>query len=180
MTGLLMRVCVSVCVCSFGVLIREMGRGLNVVTGGAAIVIPGQSVAADKEGVAVNQRKQTLKELLTQTMHYSEKVRKGIRHTHLVILHAFVTFSSDSFSAITSPGSYFLCFLLCAEALMGLKDLFARFPTELPMHAMPIVERLSPRITDYDKAVRQTLLLLLRTTIFPGLPQVFFSQLSTR
>lgn len=98
-----------------------------------AIVIPGQSVAADKDGVAVNQRRQSLKELLTQSMHYSEKVRK--------------------------------------DALMGLKDLFTRFPTELPMHAMPIVEKLSPRITDYDKAVRQTLLLLLRTTILPGLPQ---------
>ncbi|KAG0590671.1 hypothetical protein KC19_1G118100 [Ceratodon purpureus] len=98
-----------------------------------AIVIPGQSVAADKDGVAVNQRNQTLKELLTQSMHYSEKVRK--------------------------------------EALIGLKDLFTRFPTELPMHAMAIVEKLSPRITDYDKAVRQTLLLLLRTTILPGLPQ---------
>lgn len=61
-----------------------------------------------------------------------------------------------------------------AEALMGLKDLFARFPTELPMHAMAVVEKLSPRITDYDKAVRQTLLLLLRTTILPGLPQVSF------
>lgn len=55
---------------------------------------------------------------------------------------------------------------------MGLKDLFTRFPTELPMHALAIVEKLSPRITDYDKAVRQTLLLLLRTTILPGLPQV--------
>ena len=52
---------------------------LNVGIGGAAIVIPGQSVAADKDGVAVNQRNQTLKELLTQSMHYSEKVRKGTR-----------------------------------------------------------------------------------------------------
>lgn len=34
-------------------------------------------MAADKDGVAVNQRNQTLKELLTQSMHYSEKVRKG-------------------------------------------------------------------------------------------------------
>nr|XP_024366973.1 testis-expressed protein 10-like isoform X2 [Physcomitrium patens] len=98
-----------------------------------AIVLPGQSVAADKDGVAVNQRNQTLKELLTQSMHYSEKVRK--------------------------------------EALIGLKDLFTRFPTELPMHAMAIVEKLSPRITDYDKAVRQTFLMLLKTTILPGLLQ---------
>jgi hypothetical protein len=62
-----------------------------------------------------------------------------------------------------------------ADALLGLKDLFARFPTELPMHAMAVVEKLSPRITDYDKAVRQTLLLLLRTTVLPGLPQVSLS-----
>lgn len=41
-----------------------------------------------------------------------------------------------------------------ADALLGLKDLFARFPTELPMHAMAAVEKLSPRITDYDKVVR--------------------------
>lgn len=72
------------------------------------------------------------------------------------------------YSALT-----YLVHIFCvADALMGLKDLFTRFPTELPMHAMPIVEKLSPRITDYDKAVRQTLLLLLRTTILPGLPQV--------
>jgi hypothetical protein len=50
---------------------------VSVGIGGAAIVLPGQSVAAEKDGVAVNQRKQTLKELLTQSMHYSEKVRKG-------------------------------------------------------------------------------------------------------
>lgn len=127
-------------------------------------------MAADKDGVAVNQRKQTLKELLTQSMHYSERVRKGrctdsyhdhrpcdvFRYSMLMWLHNFV-----------------------AESLMGLKDLFARFPTELPMHAMAVVEKLSPRITDYDKAVRQTLLMLLRTTILPGLPQVFFSELCT-
>lgn len=72
------------------------------------------------------------------------------------------------FSAFT----YLVRIFCVVEALMGLKDLFARFPTELPMHAIAIVEKLSPRITDYDKAVRQTLLLLLRTTILPGLPQV--------
>lgn len=60
--------------------VAEVVAGLlNVGIGGAAIVIPGQSVAADKDGVAVNQRRQTLKELLTQSMHYSEKVRKGTR-----------------------------------------------------------------------------------------------------
>ncbi|KAJ7553074.1 hypothetical protein O6H91_06G083700 [Diphasiastrum complanatum] len=48
-----------------------------------AIVLPGQSLLQNKDGCAVNQRRQTLKELLGQTTHYSERVRKeslfGIR-----------------------------------------------------------------------------------------------------
>lgn len=59
-----------------------------------------------------------------------------------------------------------------------MKDLFARHPQELPMHAMAIVEKLSPRITDTDRTVRQTFVLLLKTTILPGLPQVFFIPLN--
>ncbi|KAJ7298090.1 hypothetical protein O6H91_Y017400 [Diphasiastrum complanatum] len=42
-----------------------------------AIVLPGQSLLQNKDGCAVNQRRQTLKELLGQTTHYSERVRKG-------------------------------------------------------------------------------------------------------
>jgi pre-rRNA-processing protein IPI1 len=60
---------------------------------------------------------------------------------------------------------------------MGLKDLFLHFPEELPMHAMAIIEKLSPRITDSDRSVRQTFLLLLRSSILPGLPQVMMGPL---
>lgn len=84
--------------------------------------------------------------------------------------HALIMLSC--FIAYDSVLIWFVHNSCVAEALTGLKDLFARFPTELPMHAMAIVEKLSPRITDSDKAVRQALLLLLRTTILPGLPQV--------
>lgn len=49
----------------------------SVGIGGIAVVLPKQSVAAEKDGVDVNQRKQMLKKQLTQSMHYSEKVRKG-------------------------------------------------------------------------------------------------------
>lgn len=56
-----------------------------------------------------------------------------------------------------------------------MKDLFAKFPEVLLMHTMEIVEKLSPRITDTDKAVRQTFLLLLRTSILPSLSQVLSS-----
>jgi len=104
-----------------------------------AIVLSSQTVVSEKEGLAVSNRRQTLKELLGQTTHYSERVRR--------------------------------------EALMGLKDLFLHFPEELPMHAMAIIEKLSPRITDSDRSVRQTFLLLLRSSILPGLPQVMMGPL---
>ncbi|KAL2644793.1 hypothetical protein R1flu_012380 [Riccia fluitans] len=103
------------------------------------IVVPGQSVGQDKSGLAVSQRKQTLKELLSQTSHYSERTRK--------------------------------------DALIGLKDLFGRHPKELIMHAVVVIEKLSPRITDADKGVRQALVLLLRTSVLPHLPQAMMKPL---
>ncbi|KAL0042692.1 hypothetical protein WJX79_007939 [Trebouxia sp. C0005] len=41
-----------------------------------SINLPGQSVTEDKTGLAVSQRNLTTQELLSQTTHYSEKVRK--------------------------------------------------------------------------------------------------------
>lgn len=55
---------------------------------------------------------------------------------------------------------------------MGLKDLFAKHPKELVMHAVVVIEKLSPRITDAEKSVRQALALLLRSAVLPILPQV--------
>lgn len=43
-----------------------------------AIVLPEQSVAAEKAGLAVNKKGLTLKELLQQTSHHNPKVRRGI------------------------------------------------------------------------------------------------------
>lgn len=99
-----------------------------------AIILSGQSVALEKEGLAVNSRRQTLKELLMQTTHHNDNVRK--------------------------------------EALLGIKDLLARHPDQLTLHTVTLIEKLCPRITDNDKSVRQVLLVLLRTSIFAGLPQV--------
>lgn len=64
-----------------------------------------------------------------------------------------------------------------AEALLGIKDLISRHPAELALHAVSILEKLSPRITDGDKAVRQAFILLIRSTIFPNLPQVRYDHL---
>ncbi|KAI5066236.1 hypothetical protein GOP47_0018860 [Adiantum capillus-veneris] len=104
-----------------------------------AIVLPGQSVAQEKEGLSTNNRRLTLKELLTQTTHHNDKVRK--------------------------------------DALYGIKDLISRHPKELSLHAVTIMEKLCPRISDKSKAVRQALLDLLRTTIFSELPEVLMRPL---
>ncbi|MCO5574368.1 hypothetical protein L7F22_028151 [Adiantum nelumboides] len=99
-----------------------------------AIMLPGQSVSREKEGLSTNSRRLTLKELLTQTTHHNDNVRK--------------------------------------DALYGIKDLLSRHPKELNLHAMTVVEKLCPRLSDKSKIVRQALLDLLRMTIFSELPEV--------
>lgn len=73
---------------------RKVGRKLpppnnstNTEIKSKAIVLPEQSVAAEKGGLAVNKKGLTLKELLQQTSHYNPKVRRdalmGIRDLFL-------------------------------------------------------------------------------------------------
>jgi len=98
-----------------------------------AIILPEQSLTVEKEGLAVNRKQQTLKELLMQTTHHNTSVRK--------------------------------------DALSGIKDLFIRHPKEIKLHKLAIIEKLSPRISDADKGVRETLFLLLKSSIFPCLEE---------
>ncbi|XP_062167443.1 uncharacterized protein LOC133873715 isoform X1 [Alnus glutinosa] len=69
---------------------RKIGRKLppaknatNTEIKSKAIILPEQSVASEKEGLAVNKKGLTLKELLQQTSHHNPKVRRdalmGIR-----------------------------------------------------------------------------------------------------
>ncbi|WOL06985.1 testis-expressed sequence 10 protein isoform X2 [Canna indica] len=44
---------------------------------GAAIVLPEQSVASEREGLAVNKKGLTLRELMQQTSHHNAKIRRG-------------------------------------------------------------------------------------------------------
>lgn len=44
----------------------------------AAIVLPEQSVASERDGLAVNKKGLTLRELLQQTSHHNAKIRRGI------------------------------------------------------------------------------------------------------
>ncbi|KAJ1379063.1 Pre-rRNA-processing protein Ipi1, N-terminal, partial [Sesbania bispinosa] len=95
-----------------------------------AIVLPEQSVAAEKAGLAVNKKGLTLKELLQQTSHHNVKVRR--------------------------------------DALMGIKDLFIKYPAELKLHKYAAVEKLRERIGDDDKMVRKSLYDLFKLVILPG------------
>lgn len=51
-----------------------------------AIVLPEQSIAAEKAGLAVNKKGLTLKELLQQTSHHNPKVRRGIFLFYYIVI----------------------------------------------------------------------------------------------
>ncbi|KAL6984247.1 hypothetical protein U1Q18_017625, partial [Sarracenia purpurea var. burkii] len=53
-------------------------------------------------------------------------------------------------------------------ALIGIRDILLKYPTELRMHKLAIIEKLRERISDDDKFVRETLYQLLKSIIFPG------------
>lgn len=63
---------------------RKVGRKLpppknatNTEIKSKAIVLPEQSIASERAGLAVSRKGLTLKELLQQTSHHNAKVRKG-------------------------------------------------------------------------------------------------------
>ncbi|KAM7265835.1 hypothetical protein ACFE04_003518 [Oxalis oulophora] len=65
---------------------RKIGRKLpppknttNTEIKSKAIILPEQSVAAEKQGFVVSKKGLTLKELLEQTSHHNNKARRGIR-----------------------------------------------------------------------------------------------------
>ncbi|KAJ8899163.1 hypothetical protein K2173_011950 [Erythroxylum novogranatense] len=116
---------------------RKLGRRLpppknatNTEIKSKAIILPQQSVVSEKEGLAVNKKGLTLKELFQQTSHHNAKVRK--------------------------------------DALMGMKDLFLKYPEELKLHKYAVIEKLCERISDEDKIVRETLYQLLKSVVLPG------------
>lgn len=64
--------------------------------------------------------------------------------------------------------------LLCESigALLGIRDLFIKYPAELKLHRYAVIEKLRERIDDDDKVVRETLYQLLKSVIFPGCKEV--------
>lgn len=116
---------------------RKVGRKLpppsnvtNIEIKSKAIILPEQSVASEKGGLAVSKKGLTLKELLQQTSHHNVKVRK--------------------------------------DALLGIRELLLKHPTELKLHKLAIIEKLRERISDDDKVVRETLYQLFKSVILPG------------
>ncbi|CAL5410752.1 unnamed protein product [Camellia sinensis] len=47
------------------------------------------------------------------------------------------------------------------------RDIFLKYPTELRLHKLAVIEKLRERISDDDKLVRETLYQLLKSVIFP-------------
>ncbi|OVA09115.1 Pre-rRNA-processing protein IPI1/Testis-expressed sequence 10 protein [Macleaya cordata] len=116
---------------------RKIGRKLpppknatNTEIKSKAIILPEQSIASERVGLAVSKKGLTLKELLQQTSHHNAKVRK--------------------------------------DALYGIGDLTLKYPDELRVHRLAIIEKLRERISDDDKVVRETLYELLKSVIFRG------------
>nr|GMD31006.1 testis-expressed sequence 10 protein-like [Ipomoea batatas] len=54
------------------------------------------------------------------------------------------------------------------DALVGIKDIFLKYPVELKLHKLAVIEKLRGRISDDDKLVRETLYQLFKSVIFPG------------
>lgn len=128
----------------------------------AAIVLPEQSVGADKSGFATSKKGLTLDELLKQTSHHNAKVRKSI----------FLFFFS---SKIWCPFLWIKCFsvlVCCVDALHGIKDLLEHNPAELQSLKYAIVDKLRERLSDDDKSVRDTFYLLFDSKIFPSCVEV--------
>ncbi|CAH8312798.1 unnamed protein product [Eruca vesicaria subsp. sativa] len=116
---------------------RKLGRKLpppknatNTEIKSQAIVLPEQSVGADKSGFATSKKGVTLSDLLKQSAHPNAKVRKN--------------------------------------ALHGIKDLLEHNPAEIQSHKYAITKKLSERLCDDDKSVRDTFYLLFDSNIFPS------------
>ncbi|KAK9715972.1 hypothetical protein RND81_06G202800 [Saponaria officinalis] len=116
---------------------RKLGRKLpppknttNTEIKSKAIILPEQSVASDKAGLALSKKGQSLKELLQQTSHHNVKIRR--------------------------------------DALVGVREILLKDPTELKDHKLAIIEKLRERINDDDKVVRETLYQLFKSIILPG------------
>jgi hypothetical protein len=97
----------------------------------------------------VNQRKQTLKEILSQLKHYNENTRRGINPFFFLILFC----------------------LQKLEAVLGLKGLLKTHSSVLESQTGIILESIVELMVDEAKGVRQALLLLLQF-ILPNLKVV--------
>ncbi|KAL3536032.1 hypothetical protein ACH5RR_004493 [Cinchona calisaya] len=54
------------------------------------------------------------------------------------------------------------------DALIGIRDIFLKYPTELKLHKLATVEKLRERISDDDKLVRETLFQLFKSVVLPS------------
>ncbi|XP_027066955.2 uncharacterized protein [Coffea arabica] len=57
------------------------------------------------------------------------------------------------------------------DALIGIRDIFLKYPAELKLHKLATIEKLRERISDDDKIVRETLYQLFKSVILPNCKQ---------
>jgi pre-rRNA-processing protein IPI1 len=143
------------------------------------IVLPEQSMASERAGMAVNKRGLTLRELLQQTVHYNPKVRRG----ELPLCFCTAHWDTKCTEHTVNPSRLFmlgslreLCCIFVVvvveAALNGIKDLVSKHPAELKLHKVAMIEKLQERICDSDKVVRDSLYTILQSLIFPSLKEV--------
>ena len=58
--------------------------------------------------------------------------------------------------------------------MIGIRDIFLKYPAELKLHKLATIEKLRERISDDDKIVRETLYQLFKSVILPNCKQVNF------
>lgn len=58
------------------------------------------------------------------------------------------------------------------DSLIGIKDLFSKYPAELKLNKYAAVEKLRERISDDDKVVRKSLYDLFKLVILPSCKEV--------
>ena len=94
-----------------------------------AIVLPEQSVAAEKAGLAVNKKGLTLKDLLQQTSHHNAKVRRGMTFlvTYVVIILRVAIWYEEMMYKFTQVKLRRICFVLLSKLCYHTKSTAKNF-----------------------------------------------------
>nr|CAD1829335.1 unnamed protein product [Ananas comosus var. bracteatus] len=140
---------------------RKIGRKLpppknatNTEIKSKAIVLPEQSMAADRGGLAVNKRGLTLAELLNQTSHHNVKIRKAALHG---LKELFIKYPSEL--TLHKPIIERLCLRMCDSDRVVRDILYHLLKTVIfPSLKEWISNSLSPSLQDIPTSTIEALI----------------------